>query len=115
MMKNVVLTDGADVTVPVFDAKSMILDLITNPDTMNEWNIAAVYDVFTGNVDETLPENQCYEEIHTGNQWLPARDHYCSNTGNTVNEMPIAMIIFGDKSHTDLHVSLSLTPIILML
>ena len=28
---NVVLTDGAEVTVPVFDAKSMIMDLITNP------------------------------------------------------------------------------------
>ena len=26
MMKNVVLTDGAEVTIPVFDAKSMILD-----------------------------------------------------------------------------------------
>jgi hypothetical protein len=52
-----VLTDGAEVTVPVFDAKSMILDLITNPGTMNETNIAAEYNIFTGNVDKTLPEN----------------------------------------------------------
>ena len=66
--KNVVLTDGAEVTVPVFDAKSMILDLITNPGTMNKRNIAVGYDVFTGNVDETLPKNQCYGEIYTGNQ-----------------------------------------------
>jgi hypothetical protein len=110
--KNVVLTDGNEVTVPVFNAKSMILDLITNPDTMNEANIAAGYDIFTGNVDETIPENQCYGEIHTGNQWLPARDHYCSNNDKVVTDMPIAMIIFGDKSHTDLHGSLSLTPII---
>ena len=58
--KNVMLTDGAEVTVPVFDAKSMILNLITNPGTMNETNIAAGYDVFTRNVDKTLPENQCY-------------------------------------------------------
>jgi hypothetical protein len=94
------LTDGAQVTVPVFDAKSMILDLITNPVTMNESNIVVGYDIFTGNVDETLPENQCYGEIHMGNQWLPARDRYCSNNGEMVNEMPIAMIIFGDKSHT---------------
>ena len=109
--KNVMLTDGAEVTVPVFDAKSMILDLITNPGTMNETNIAAGYDIFTGNVDETLPENQCYGEIHTRNQWLPARDRYCSNNGENVDQMPIAMIIFGDKSHTDMHGSLSLTPI----
>ena len=109
--KNVMLTDGAEVTVPVCDAKSMILDLITNPGTMNETNIAAGYDIFTGNVDETLPENQCYGEIHTGNQWLPARDQYCSNNGENVDQMPIAMIIFGDKSHTDVHGSLSLTPI----
>jgi len=108
--KNVVLTDGSEVTVPVFDAKSMILDLITNPATMNKTNITAGYDVFTDNVDETLPENQCYGEIHTGNQWVPARNRYCTN-----NEMPIALIIFGDKSHTDLHGSLSLTPIIFTL
>ena len=113
--KNVLLTDGAEVTVPFFDAKSMIFDLITNPGTMNKRNIAVGYDVFTRNVDETLPKNQCYGEIHTGNQWLPARDQYCSNNGKRVNEMPIAMIIFGDKSHTDLHGSLSLTPIIFML
>ena len=29
--------------------------------------------------------------------------------------MPIALIVFGDKSHTDLHGSLSLTPIIFTL
>ena len=82
---------------------------------MNETNIALGYDVFTGDVDETIPENQCYGEIHTGNQWLPARDRYCSNNNEMANEMPIALIIFGDKSHTNLHGSLSLTPIIFTL
>ncbi len=82
---------------------------------MSERNIAAEYDVFMGNINETLPENQCYGEIHTGNQWLPARDRYCSNNGDMINEMPIALIIFGDKLHTDLHGSLSLTPIIFTL
>ena len=101
--------------MPVFDAKLMILDLITNPGTMNETNIASGYDVCTGNVDETIPENQCYGEIHTGNQWLPARGRYCFNNNEMVNEISIALIIFGDKSHTDLHGSLSLTPIIFTL
>ena len=66
---------------------------------MNEWNIASGYDIFTGNVYETLPQNQWYGEIHTGNKWLPARNPYCSNTGDTVNEMPLAMIILV-TSHT---------------
>jgi len=53
------------VTVPVFDAKSMILDLVTIPSTMNDSNIAAGYDLFTGNVDDSFPDNQCYGEVHT--------------------------------------------------
>jgi hypothetical protein len=53
-----VLTDATEVTVPVFDAKSMILDLATNPLTMNDSNIAAGYEVFTGNVDDSFPDNQ---------------------------------------------------------
>ena len=70
--KNVVLTDGAEVTVPVFDAKLMILDLITNPGTMNKTNIAAGYDVLTGNVDETLPEPVSTTTNRTGNaiSWM---------------------------------------------
>ena len=97
--------------MPVFDAKYMILDLVTNPLTMNESNIAAGYDVFTGNVDHSFPENQCYGEVHTGNQWIQAKNRYCANTGDMVNEMPIALIVFGDKSHTDLHGTLSVTPL----
>jgi hypothetical protein len=111
---SVMLTDDTTVTVPVFDAKSMILDLVTNPDTMNENNFAPGYNIFTGDVDES-PENQCYGEVHTGDQWLKAKNTYCSNRDKMDHEMPIALIIFGDKSHTDLHGSLSVTPIIFTL
>jgi len=95
----------------------MILDLVTNPLTMNDSNIAAGYDVFTGNVDQSFPDNQCYGEVHTGNQWIKAKNRYCINTDEMDNEMPIALIVFGDKSHTDLHgtLSLSLTPLIFTL
>jgi len=58
----------AEVTVPVFNAKYMILDLVTNPLTMNDSNIAAGYDVYTGNVDQSFPDNQCFGEVHTGDQ-----------------------------------------------
>jgi hypothetical protein len=67
--------------------------------------------VFTGDVDES----QCYGEVHTGDQWLQAKNTNCSNRDKVDNEMPIALIIFGDKSHTDLHGSLSVTPIIFTL
>ena len=74
---SVMLTDDTTVTVPVFDAKSMILDLVTNPDTiMNENNFAPGYNVFTGDVDESIPENQCYGEVHTGDQWLQAKNRF---------------------------------------
>jgi hypothetical protein len=49
--RNVILHDGAEITVPIFDAKSMILDLLTNPFTMDKENIAEGYAMFTGDVD----------------------------------------------------------------
>jgi hypothetical protein len=45
---NVILHDGGDVTVSVFDSKSMIMDLITNQKCRNKLIIAKGYDVFTG-------------------------------------------------------------------
>jgi hypothetical protein len=109
--RNVVLTDATEVTVPVFDAKSMILDLVTNPSTMNDSNIAAGYDLFTGNVDDSFPDNQCYGEVHTGDEWIKAKNRYCTNTDEIDNDMPIALIVFGDKTHTDLHGTLAVTPL----
>ena len=109
------LTDGTNVTVPVFNAKSMILDLLLNEGTMNERHIAKGYDVFTGNVDDSIPENKCYGEVHTGDEWLPTKDRFCGNHDEVNSTMPIALIVFGDKSHTDLHGSLSVTPIIFTL
>ncbi len=50
---NVILHDGGEVTVPIIDAKSMIMDLLTNQKCMNKSNIAKGYDVFTGDVDKS--------------------------------------------------------------
>jgi hypothetical protein len=46
--------DGDSVSVPLFDAKAMILDLLTNPNLMKTNNLAKGYDVLTGNVDDNL-------------------------------------------------------------
>ncbi len=100
---NVILHNGAEVTVPIFDAKSMILDLLTNPFTMDKANIAEGYDMSTGDVDKTHMANKRYGEIHTGDDWLPARDRFCTRNDDTHNDIPDGLIIFGDKSHTNLY------------
>jgi hypothetical protein len=78
---------------------------------MMESNFAEGYNVLTGNVDMMNPSNQIYGEVHAGEAWLPARNKYfAGNEGKT--NMPVALIVFGAKSHTDLHRALLLTPII---
>ncbi len=88
----------------------MIISLLTDPSVMNKKNFAEGYNVLTGEVDDH-PANKKYGEVHTGDAWLPARDMYCQNKTN----MPVGLIVFGDKSHTDLHEALSLTLIIFTL
>jgi hypothetical protein len=92
----------------------MILDVLMNKSCMQEQNLAPGYDVFTGDVDENYIDNQRYGEIHTGDSWLPARDRSCPCKKNKSN-MPVGLVVFGDKSHTDLHGALALTPIIITL
>ena len=109
---NVPLSDGSNATVSVFDIEHMILSLITDESLMNEENLAEGYDIFTGKVEKNNPKNKKYGEIHTGDSWKPVCKHYCGSKGKN---MPIALVVFGDKSHTDLHGSLACTPIIFTL
>jgi hypothetical protein len=98
------------VTVPVFDTKHMIISLLSEPSIINEKIFAEGYNVLTGKVDNH-PANNKYGEVRTGDAWLPTRDRYCQNE----TDMPVRLIVFGDKSHTDLHGALSLAPIIFTL
>jgi hypothetical protein len=84
----------------------MIIGLLSDPSLMNEKNFAEAYNMLTGKVDNH-PANNKYGEVHAGDAWLPARDSYCQN----MTDMPVFFIVFGDKSHTDLHGALSLIPI----
>ncbi len=91
----------------------MIISILTDPSIMTNSNYAEECNLLTGEVDMNNPCNSKYGKVHTGDAWLPARNRYC-----TVMEqptMPVALIVFGDKSHTDLHGTLSLTPIIFTL
>ncbi len=88
----------------------MIINILTDPSVMNKKNFAEGYNVLTGECDNH-PANNKYGEVHTGDAWLPTRDRYCQNK----NDMPVGLIVFGDKSHIDLHRALSLTPTIFTL
>ena len=108
------LHNGTHVTVPVFDIKSMIINLLNDQTLMNKKNLAEGYNIFTGDIDNNHLSNTKFGEVHTGDAWLPARNRHCGSTEKG-EYMPIALVVFGDKSHTDLHGSLSLTPIIFTL
>ena len=101
------LASGAEATVAVFNLEKMILSLLHDESLMKPENLAEGYDIFTGK--STQPETH-YGEIHTGDAWEEARKHFCGDDPNS-QFMPIALIIFGDKSHSDLHGVLSTTPI----
>lgn len=110
---NVRLHDDTFVTVPVFDTKAMIISLLTDTSIMTPTNFAEGYNVLTGEIDMNNPCNHKYGEVHTGDAWMPTKERYCGAQNGNI--MPVGLIVFGDKSHTDLHGILSLTPIIFTL
>ncbi len=93
--------------------KEMLTSLLTDQTIMVGTNFADGYDVLPGDVDVNNPSNDKYGEVHTGDAWIPARDRYCSNPQGLT--MPVGLIVFGDKSYTIIHGTLSLTPIIFTL
>jgi hypothetical protein len=111
--QDVRLHDGTIVIVPVFDMKEMLTSLLTDQTIMVDTNFAEGCDVLTGGVDVNNCSNDKYGEVHIGDAWIPARDQYCSNPQGPT--MPVGLIVFGDKSHTNLHGTLFLTPIIFTL
>ncbi len=111
--RNVTLHDSKTVTVPVFDTKEMLISILTDKTLMSNTNFVEGYNVLTGDVDNNNPCNQKYSEVHTGDVWLPARERYCANPNRPT--MPIGLIVFGDKSHTNQNGILAWTPIIFTL
>jgi hypothetical protein len=106
------LTFGGQATISVFDLETMIMSLLTDPTLMQPKNIAHGYDLFTGKCEANNTDDQ-YGKIHTGDAWEPARQQFCHDD-NPIN-MPIVLVIFANRSHFDLHGSLSTLPIIFTL
>jgi hypothetical protein len=99
------LKGGGQANVAVFNLEAMILSLILDENLMHPDNIAERYDIFTGKGSEP---DDFHGEIHTGDAWKPARKHFCSDGPSN---MPLALVVFGDKSHLDLHGTLSTLPL----
>ena len=106
MLHSVTLSDGSIATVPVFNVKAVLLSILHDPNKMQHDNFASGYDLFSGK--STRPVTH-YDEIHTGDLWSSARDHYC---GDDPNAFPLGLVCFYDKTHTDLFGSLSCAPFI---
>ena len=68
----VLLSNGSVATVLLYDIEYMIIRLLTDDVLMKAENIAAGYDLFTGDVDKDCGENKRYGEVHTGDAWKPA-------------------------------------------
>ena len=104
----ITLHNGSLATVPVFDMKTMILSILHDDTLMRNENFANGLNIFTGDVDDGCVENNLFGEVHTGDAWLPAKNRICGSVGKY---MPFGIIIFGDKSNTDQHGSLAVTPV----
>jgi hypothetical protein len=103
------LSSGGKASVAVYNLEAMIMSLLTDERLMKPENIAEGYDLFTG---KSVGEVHHLGEIHTGEAWEPARQKFC---GDDPNNMPLALVVFADKSHLDLHGTLSTLPIIFTL
>jgi hypothetical protein len=97
------------VTVPTFDFKSMVLSLLHDKELMNNDNLIPNFDIFTGK--ETMIGPKMCGDIHTGDMYKLALEQYCKEEG----DFPLPIIIFYDKTHTDLHGSLATSPLMFTL
>ena len=85
------------------------MSLLMDERLMKPENIAHGYDLFTGKSDSEIHH---LGKIHMGDAWEPARQRFC---GDNLHSMPIGLIVFADKSHLDLHGTLSILPTIFTL
>ncbi len=101
---------GNAIMVAEFDLKAQILSLLMDESIMQQDNIANGYNIFTG---KATGPNLHYGEIHTGDAWEPARKHFCGD--DYPNNMPFALVVFGDELHFDSKGTLKVMPLMFTL
>ena len=99
-------------SLSLFDIDYMILSLLTDNSLMKDENLAPGYDIFTGEVSEDHPASKNMERYTLVMHGMIQRHDLCGSKGKCT---PLALILFEDKTHTDLHGPLSVTPVILPL
>jgi hypothetical protein len=104
------LSHGGNAITTVFNLEAQILSLLLDESLLHPDNIANQYNIFTG---KATCLNLYYGEIHTGDAWEPARKHYCED--DYPNNMPIALVVFGDESHFDSKRTLKTMPLMFTL
>ena len=102
------LSDKSKHTLAVFPLVASIQSLLQDKSLMEDHNLAPGLDIFTGQAEES----NVLGEVHTGEAWPAAVEKF---RGSNELDMPVGMIIFIDKTHTDLHGSLSTTPVLFTL
>jgi hypothetical protein len=105
------LTFRGKATVSMFNLETIIMFLLADPTLMHPKNIDPGYDIFTGK--SVGCQDGCYGKIHMGDAWEPTRKIFCGD--NNPMNMPISLVIFGDKSYLNLHGSISSLPIMFAL
>ena len=105
-MNRVKLNDNSVAVVPTFDIKTMLLSILNDNTRMRPENIAPNYNLFTGKPTKPVTK---LDEIHTGWAWEKARSHYC---GDDTDVLPLGLICFYDKTHSDVFGSLACSPFI---
>ena len=98
--------------ISVFDIKAMLLSVLADKTLMRSDNIARGYHLRTGFPCPGHPSNENYGQFYTGDAWHP---ELCRFIGQRPNHMPLVLIVFCDKTHTDLYRALSVTPVIFTL
>ena len=86
------------------------MSLLLDDSLMHPENFADEYHIFTG---KATGPNLHYGEIHTGDAWEPARKHFCGD--DYPNNMPIALVVFGDESYFNLDGTLKTMPLMFTL
>ena len=90
----------------------MILSLLTDDYLMKDKTSlqdCSGYDMFTRKVLDDHPANTNCGEVHTSDIWKDACTRFCGSKGK---HMLLALIVFWDKTHANLHGSLSVTPVV---
>jgi hypothetical protein len=85
---------GTSIGVVVFDTMEVLMSMMEDERIVCPSNIAKGYNFWDG----TTTESNVYREIHTGDLWNPTRPAY---VGNDPDKLPVPLIGFYEKTHTD--------------